>query len=35
MIAAGGGYTVGAYKTVFNDNANQVAEKLRASLAAQ
>lgn len=33
MIAAGGGYTVGAYKTVFNDNAIQVADKLRQNVA--
>lgn len=33
MIAAGGGYTVGAYKTVFNDNAGQVADKLRQGVA--
>lgn len=31
MIAAGGGYTIGAYKTVFNDNAGQVADKLHKS----
>lgn len=29
MIAVGGAYTIGAYKTVFTDNANQVADKLR------
>lgn len=31
MIAAGGGYTIGADKTVFNDNAGQVADKLHKS----
>ena len=31
-VFAGGGYTVGAWKTVFNDVANDVAEDLRAQI---
>lgn len=32
-IAAGGGYTVGAYKYVFNDNAQEVALLIKARIA--
>jgi hypothetical protein len=31
-VFAGGGYTIGAWKTVFNDVANDVAEDLRAQI---